>query len=240
MTRFRIRRNIQKLLARHAVLRVRRPALERLMGVGPLSGHWGWDRGTPVDRYYIEQFLEQHAGDVRGRALEVKDTDYIRRYDHGVTRADVLDLDADNPDATIVADLSVGEGIPEGQFDCFILTQTLQLIYDFRGAVEQCHRLLKPGGVLLVTVPVLSRIVHGGGLEWDYWRFTGASCTRLFGDVFGAANVTVRTHGNALAGVAFLRGASYQEIPRRKLDVHDPYFPILVTIRAVKSAVSAT
>ena len=64
-----------------------------------------------------------------------------------------------------------------------------------------------------------------------------ASCHRLFGDVFGARQVSVRTWGNVLAGVAFLRGTACQEIPRRKLDVNDPYFPILVTVRAVKDGV---
>ena len=149
----------------------------------------------------------------------------------------MIDLDDSNAAATIVADLSIGDGIPAGAFDCFVLTQTLQLIYDVRAAIVQCHRLLAPGGVLLATVPVVSRIVHDDGLEWDYWRFTGASCRRLFGDVFGEQQVSVRTWGNVLAGVAFLRGTAYQEIPRRKLDAHDPYFPILVTVRAVKEGV---
>ena len=214
--------------------RLRYPSTDGLLSVRPKSDHWGWDRGTPVDRYYIERFLGEHAGDVRGNALEVKDADYIRKYGRDVVRTDVLDIDAANPQATIVADLSIGEGIPASFFDCFILTQTLQYIYDLRGAVAQCERLLRPGGVLLVTVPSLSRIVHGAGLEWDYWRFTAASCRRLFGEAFGDANVEVRTHGNVLAATAFLRGTALEEIPRRKLDVNDPYFPLLVTVRAVK------
>jgi SAM-dependent methyltransferase len=214
--------------------RLRYPSTDGLLSVRPKSDHWGWDRGTPVDRYYIERFLGEHAGDVRGNVLEVKDADYIRKYGRDVVRTDVLDIDAANPQATIVADLSIGEGIPASFFDCFILTQTLQYIYDLRGAVAQCERLLRPGGVLLVTVPSLSRIVHGAGLEWDYWRFTAASCRRLFGEAFGDANVEVRTHGNVLAATAFLRGTALEEIPRRKLDVNDPYFPLLVTVRAVK------
>jgi SAM-dependent methyltransferase len=214
--------------------RLRYPSTDGLLSVRPKSDHWGWDRGTPVDRYYIERFLGEHAGDVRGNVLEVKDADYIRKYGRDVVRTDVLDIDAANPQATIVADLSIGEGIPASFFDCFILTQTLQYIYDLRGAVAQCERLLRPGGVLLVTVPSLSRIVHGAGLEWDYWRFTAASCRRLFGEAFGDANVEVQTHGNVLAATAFLRGTALEEIPRRKLDVNDPYFPLLVTVRAVK------
>jgi hypothetical protein len=213
---------------------LRRPSIDGLFGVHPLSDHWGWDRGTPVDRYYIDQFLARHAADVRGRALEVKDAAYVRRFDRGVTNIDVLDIDRDNPDATIVADLSVGDGIPKARFDCFILTQTLQYIYDVRAAVTQCHRLLAPGGVLLATLPTIARIDRHGGLTHEYWRFTSASCTRLFSDVFGAEHVEVQSWGNVLAGVAFLRGAAQQEIPRRKLDVNDPYFPLVVTVRAVK------
>ena len=214
--------------------RLRYPALDGLLSVRPKSEHWGWDRGTPVDRYYIERFLAEHAGDVRGNALEVKDTMYTSRFGQGVTRTDILDVDAANPQATIIADLSVGEGIPPSFYDCFVLTQVLQYIYDVHGAVTQCERLLRPGGVLLVTVPCLSRIAHRDGLEWDYWRFTAASCRRLFGEAFGDDNVTVRTHGNVLASVAYLRGLALEEIPRHKLDVDDPYFPLLVTVRAVK------
>jgi len=214
--------------------RLRYPSIDGLLSVQPKSAHWGWDRGTPVDRYYIERFLAEHAADIRGNALEVKDASYTQRFGRDVVRSDVIDIDPANAQATIVADLSLGEGIPEGRFDCFILTQTLQYIYDVRAAVAQCEHLLRFDGVLLVTVPALSRIVHGEGLEWDYWRFTAASCRRLFGEAFGDDNVTVQTHGNVLASTAFLRGTAYEEIPRRKLDANDPYFPTLVTVRAVK------
>jgi SAM-dependent methyltransferase len=227
---------LRALLATAPMRRLRRPYRLGIGSVSPLSTEWGFDRGTPIDRYYIGQFLEMHAGDVRGRTLEVKSAAYTRRFDRGVTQAEILDIDASNPEATIVSDLAIGDGIPEGQFDCFILTQTLHIIYDYRAAIVQSHRLLKPGGVLLVTVPVVSRIIPRYGLECDYWRFTALACTRMFGDVFGAANVAVRAYGNVLAGTSVLRGVALEEIPRRKLDVHDPYFPILVSVRAVKAA----
>ena len=227
---------LRALLASPLARRLRRPSLLRGMGTRPLSTEWGFDRGMPVDRYFIERFLAGHASDIRGRTLEVKSAGYTRRFGSAVTHAEVLDIDASNADATVVADLAVGDGIPERAFDCFVLTQTLQLIYDVRSAIVQSHRLLRPGGVLLVTVPVVSRIVPRYGLTTDYWRFTPASCARLFGDVFGPEHVTVSTHGNVLAAVAFLRGAAVEELPRRKLDEHDPYFPILATVRAVRSA----
>src|SRR6185503_9917132 len=75
--------------------RLRRPALLTAQpSTEPLSHDWGFERGTPIDRYYIERFLDRRRGDVRGRVLEIKDDAYTRRYGSGVERADVLDVDA--------------------------------------------------------------------------------------------------------------------------------------------------
>jgi SAM-dependent methyltransferase len=215
--------------------RWRRPATFATMETAPLSSEWGFDRGTPIDRYYIERFLESHAIDIRGRVLEVKNADYTGRFGRGVSQSDVLDISTTNPLATLVADLSQPDQFPEAQFDCFVLTQTMQFIYDARAVVASAHRLLAPGGVLLVTVPSVSRIAPRYGPTTEFWRFTAASCTRLFGDVFGTANVEVRTHGNVLAAAAFLYGATVEEIPRERLDVNDPFFPVIISVRATRT-----
>ena len=46
----------------------------------PVSRSFGFDRGTPVDRRYIEQFLARHAAAIRGDVLEVGDDGYTRRF----------------------------------------------------------------------------------------------------------------------------------------------------------------
>jgi SAM-dependent methyltransferase len=215
--------------------RMRRPTWPGVLRrTSPVSHSWGFDRGTPVDRYYIEQFLSEHRDDVRGRVLEIKDSAYTDRFGTGVEVSEVLDMDGANPRATVVADLAAADHVPSDSFDCFVLTQTLHLIYDVQAAVAHAHRILRPGGVLLVTAPVTSRILPRYGLEMDHWRFTPASCRRLFGDAFGPERVTVTAYGNVLACKAFLDGVAAEELPRRKLDVHDPYFPLVVTVRAVK------
>lgn len=215
--------------------RLAHPAwLGTLRRTTPLSDHWGFERGTPVDRYYIQGFLEENRSDIRGRVLEVKDSSYTDKYGIGVNQRDVLDIDAANPGSTIIADLAAAETISSDKFDCFILTQTLQLIYDTRAAITHAHRILRPGGVLLVTVPAVSRVATRYGLKSDYWRFTAASCLRLLGDVFGAKQVTVRSYGNVLTGVAFLMGMAHEELSRRELEVHDEYFPVVIAVRAVK------
>jgi SAM-dependent methyltransferase len=215
--------------------RLLRPALlGTLRRTSPLSRDFGYDRGTPVDRYYIERFLAASRADIRGRVLEVKEAAYTTQFGTGVEQSDVLDLDAANPSATIVADLATGHGLPADSFDCFVLTQTLQLIYETGAAVRHAHRLLRPGGVLLVTVPAVSRLAYPPDEAPDYWRFTEAACARLFGDVFGADHVTVRAHGNVLASIAFLAGMALEELRPSELDADDPLFPLIVTVRAVK------
>jgi len=220
---------------RRRVRRLARPAWLGTLGrTTPLSSEWGFDRGTPIDRYYIEGFLAANRRDIRGRVVEVKDSLYTDRFGDGVERREILDIDAGNQQATIVADLAAADAVGSDQFDCFLLTQTLQLIYDSRAVVRHVHRMLRPGGVALVTVPCVSRIVPRYGLATDYWRFTPASCSALFAEAFGAEQVTVRSHGNVLSAVGFLAGVAYEELDRSRLDVHDPYFPVVISVRAVK------
>jgi SAM-dependent methyltransferase len=220
---------------RQGLRRLLRPArLGVLRRTRPLSDFWGFDRGTPVDRHYIESFLAEHRGDVRGRVLEVQDSGYTDRFGTGVVRQDVLDIDPKNPRATLVADLAAADGIPEDAFDCFILTQTLHLIYDVRSALGHARRLLRPGGVLLATVPAVSRVSRGAAAS-DYWRFTPAAAGALFGEVFGPDRITVQSYGNVLTAVAFLSGMAREELSSRDLDSRDEHFPVIVGVRAVKA-----
>lgn len=198
-----------------------------------MSNSWGFDRGRPVDRYYIDSFLEAHRNDIHGRILEILNKEYTRRFGSDIERSDILDIDPANQQATIIADLAAADSIESDSFDCFILTQTLQLIYDVKSAIAHSHRILRPGGVLLVTIPAVSRLAGEG--YTDYWRFTPASCARLFGEIFGADQVTITAYGNVLSAVAFLEGMAYEELTKTELDVVDERYPVLMAIRAVKT-----
>src|SRR3954451_12003193 len=91
----------------------------------PVSTQFGLDRGRPVDRFYIERFLEQNRQLIRGRVLEVQERSYIDWFGRGVQQADVLHAGPGNAEATIVGDLTTGDDIPQSAYDCIILTQTL-------------------------------------------------------------------------------------------------------------------
>jgi SAM-dependent methyltransferase len=221
--------------ARRRVRRLLSPVrLGTLRRTAPVSRRFGYDRGTPVDRYYIDRFLDANSASIRGRVLEVKDSGYTDRFGTAVTEREVLDADGSNPLATIVDDLATCRTIPDNSFDCFILTQTLQYVAQVKDAVANCYRILKPGGTLLATVPTLGQIVDKRPHLVEYWRFTPASCNALFGEVFGPAAVEVRTHGSCLTSVALLVGMAQEELTTRELERDDPDFALLVSVRGVK------
>ena len=201
----------------------------------PVSRNWGLDRGRPIDRHYIEGFVAAHAADIRGSVLEVLDDGLTRRFGGDrVERSDVLDIDVDNRRATVLADLRDAHPIAGDTYDCFILTQTLHVIDDIGAAIAEAHRVLKPGGVLLATLPSLSMLAPDGGPGSDFWRVTEAGARTLFEKVFPPAALEVRSRGNVLAATAFLQGLSCEEVETRELDADDPDYPVLVTVRAVK------
>ncbi len=263
--------------ARAALERVRFGSLRR---TEPVSRKFGFDRGGPIDRWYIERFLSEHADDVRGRVLEVGDATYTRRFGGDrVTHSDVLHAEPGNPHATVVGDLQTGDGLLDrpplhlgegwgegsaevgatavvgdsaarnphpsaapttsprgrgGTYDCIILTQVLPFVYDVRGAVATCHKLLKPGGVVLATLPGVSQISRFDMDRWgDYWRFTSLSANRLFEDVFGD-HVEVTSCGNVLAATAFLHGLGRHDLTSAELEANDPDYEVSIQVRAVR------
>ncbi len=201
----------------------------------PISRRWGYDRGRPIDRFYIERFFSQAADSIAGRVLEVGDDRYTRLFGADrVQRSDVLHVTEGNPKATIVADLSRADHIPSNTFDCIILCQTLQLIYDPAAAIACIHRILAPGGVALATFPGITQRSDTAWRDQWYWSFTSASAGRLFGDVFGHNSMAVRAHGNVLTAISFLHGLAAEELAAGELDYDDPEYECVITVKATK------
>lgn len=204
-----------------------------------ISSCFGIDRGLPVDRYYIEKFLSLYSNDIRGNVLEIGDNTYTRKFGRNrVSKSDVLHVKHGNPNATIVGDLAENaHDLRTNSFDCLIITQTLQLIYDLQAALTTIHRILKPGGSVLVTIPCITSLCDEEWREYWCWGFTKVSAKRLFEDVFSASNVKVEVYGNVLVAVSFLEGLAAQELEIEELDYQDPSYPVLITVRATKSEV---
>jgi hypothetical protein len=215
-----------------------RPRSLYLLGkrLRPLSSEAGVDRGQPIDRYFIEQFLEANRHLVRGACLEVKDNAYTVHYGGDeVTRSDILDVNRENRQASIHADLRDLGAIPDATYDCIILTQVLQYVDDLDAALRECARVLKPGGALLATVPSLGKLDgQEDNVVGHYWRLTADSARYLFGKHFRTEDVEVKAWGNVLVGLGFWIGLAREELSRRQLDYFDPMYACGVNVRAVK------
>lgn len=208
--------------------------LRRLTPISSISGR---DRGTPVDRYYIERFLEGNCADIYGRILEIRDDTYARRFGGDrVVKVDVVSKTADNAAATIIADLSNAPQLDSEQFDAIIFTQTLQFIFDASAAINTLYRLLKPGGVLLMTVPgtTSARLAVA-----EMWSFSERCVRALLNGPFDSEDVTTMVGGNVLAAMALLQGISQEELETDELEYLDPDYPVTIAARAVKTVRTA-
>lgn len=201
----------------------------------PVSRDWGYDRGGPIDRRYIETFLADHSSDVRGSVLEIQENDFTRACGGPrVSASHVLDIDASNPRATVIADLRHAPTLAADSFDCIILTQTLHVVDDMGTALAECYRVLRPGGVLLATFPAASRVCLEYGQDGDFWRLTPAGARHLIQTTFGRSQTTSDVFGNVLTNTAFLQGLGAGELTDAEYAQADPYFPALTGIRARK------
>jgi hypothetical protein len=200
----------------------------------PVSRIFGRDRGAPIDRYYIEKFLDANRKHVKGRVLEIAESKYSKQFDEGVTSFEILHVEK-RSNVTIVGDLTNPKTLPEHSVDCFICTQVLNFIYDFQSAIKGAHHLLKPGGTMLTTVGGISQVSTYDASRWGhFWSFYPQGIERAFKDVFGDKNVDVKVYGNSLSAIAFVKGIAHQELNREELDAQDSDYPVTIAIVARK------
>ena len=139
------------------------------------------------------------------------------------------------PGITMVGDLASPDSFPAEVFDCIVLTQTINLVYDARAALVSVRKMLKPGGVALITAPGISRSFGDPEGRWGHcWGLTTRSLSMLLADVFGEDVVSVSACGNVLSTIAFLHGLASDELTHAELDHHDPEFELLVLATVVK------
>jgi hypothetical protein len=215
---------------------IKKPILwNNFRSINPVSRSFGLDRGSSIDRYYIEDFLKQNNHYIRNNVLEVGELVYTHKYGSSLENTHIVSADSNNKDRTVVTDLTDISNLPDSYYDCFICTQTFNFIYEFRKAIEGAYKLLKPNGVLLATVAGVCQISQYDASRWgDYWRFTPMSVQKTFGDVFGEKNIDVSLYGNCLSAMALLKGLASEELKKEELDYKDEDYPVVITVVAIK------
>ena len=168
--------------------------------------------------------------------LEIDTNRYTSRFGGSqVEKSDVLHIAEMGPGITMVGDLALPDSFPEDVFDCIVLTQTVNLVFDARAALLSTRKMLKPGGVALITVPGISPMFGDADGRWGHcWSFTTHSFSRLLEDVFAEDTVTVSSCGNVLSTTAFLHGLASEDLKVSELEHRDPAFEMLVLATVVK------
>lgn len=201
----------------------------------PATTNFGFGLGTPVDRYYVEDFLRKNRQTISGRVMEVGDSRYTDMFGQDVRSLDVLHVDSTDRRATLIGDLVTGLGVPRGSFDVIICTQTLHCLEDPVAGLKVLKNALAPGGVLLATVPLIAQISRYDMDEWgDYWRFTSKGALKLFREVF-RDRLTTSVYGNFRSATALLGGVPAGFLTKKTLGVRDVDYEVLIGVVATNS-----
>ena len=199
----------------------------------PFSDYFGFERGTPIDRFYVTGFFTTHAHEIKGRVLEIQSTSHAERFGAGVTVLHSIDIDPRfNP--TFCCDLSQTQNVIASEsYDCFLLPNTLAQVMDLHAALENAYRVVAPGGVILATCPGFVPLIPDGK---EYWHVTADGWQEVFSRACPCSVLEVESHGNCLAAVAAMYGLALEELTPAELDYKDPRYPVLVTVCCRKPA----
>lgn len=205
------------------------PRWGNLRRTRPFSDNFGFERGTPVDRFYLHRFLDQHRHLITGRVLEIQLPGYTNLYGHDLTATDSVDIAAGAyAGLTYLTDLAQSDQvIPDASYDCFLLPNTLCVMRDIEGCLRQALRVVKPGGVILATSAALVPLT---GDSPDYWHLSAAGWRELAARAWPGCEVRVEQHGNCLTATAAMLGLALEELTPSELEYDDPRFPVLVTL----------
>ncbi len=126
-----------------------------------------------ITRAHLEKFLTRHASQERALDIGAGGSSYQRFFPNRIS----IDIDPERkPD--IVAD---AHKLPfkDNEFSLVLCTEVLEHLREPRVAIAEMRRVLKPGGVLILT----TRFVYPlHDTPHDYWRFTKYGLEELFAD----------------------------------------------------------
>ncbi len=202
------------------------------LGKYPAGRLFGHNRGGSIGRYYINQFLSGHQADIKGNVLEIGDRCYTDQYGMNVEGAYVLHYSGDGVTEPydFKGDLQSGEGIKNNFFDCIILTQVLDFIFDIHSAARTIKRSLKIGGVCLITVSGITPISRSDMDRYGhFWNFTTKSLSELFAE--DGLDTEVVFYGNCKVACACLQGMSSEDLTQEELACRDDDFQVIITAR---------
>lgn len=194
----------------------------------PYSRNFGSERGTAVDRYYIDKFISQYQKYIYGDVMEIGTDMYTKCYGGRHVKNTYI-CHVEGGDNWLKVNFETGEGIEDEKVDCLICTQTLQYIYDLKTAMQNIYRLLKNNGTVLITVPGIKQLCRFDDQKWgEYWSFTPKSLAKLCKEVADDNDFEVISYGNIKSAFSYMYGVCKEELNIEDLSYNDEQYPFLI------------
>ena len=109
---------------------------------------------------------------------------------------DIVDADKfDYRNSSIVA--FNGKEIPfsDASYDAVLCTEVLEHVQNYQALVDEMHRVMKPGSILMVTVPWSARYHY---IPFDFFRYTPSTLQEMFKNF---KNVKIISRGTDITSV---------------------------------------
>lgn len=193
----------------------------------PLSRMFGMDRGTAIDRVFIEKFLDKNKKLITGDCLEIAENVYTMKYGTDISKSYILHVNGGK--GMVKGDLVSGAGIEKEMVDCAILTQTLMFLSDLSSVPQNIYKMLKHGGDALITVSGISQISRFDANRWGhYFSFYPDAMKTLFEPVFGGKNITIQCYGNLKLAMGYLYGMCAEDFEKKVFEENDMDYPLII------------
>lgn len=175
-----------------------------------------------IFEYYTRVFMAENVEVIAGSILSIKPKNV--RFEAS-SDAKTITFDKEKF-ATFQKSL---KALKSNSFDTILMPEVLNNVLEHQEVIKECYRILKPGGTILATALTISTPILN-----NFWGFTASGFRYMFGQVFGAKQVSDRSYGNALVGRFFLEKKKAADLTVSELNYSDLYFPVVVAVRATK------
>ncbi|HAN75554.1 MAG TPA: methyltransferase [Planktothrix sp. UBA8407] len=200
-----------------------------LKRTNPICQAFGFLRGQPIDRYYLDKFIEKIRPEIVGNILEIGAIETAKESYQLTEESSYHVLNMDRwSGVDIVGDAHDINVIQPESFDTIILFNVLEHCYAPWIVIENIHRWLKPGGKCFASVPSALKI-HDA--PQDYWRPLPDAFAWMLRNF---SQQKISTYGNLITVVAAYHGIVTEELTTEELDAYHPDYPVITCISATK------
>lgn len=205
----------------------------------PIGAPWGREA---IERVEIDHWLTKVANGTKGpTCLEWRTILYAHRF---FPRCSILyeflfdsntsKWSIDHKNKKIVGDVSFMKHVSSDVFDTIIATQVFEHVKRPEEAIKELHRILKPGGHLIWTVPSFS-VLHGA--PFDFYRYTGPGVKHLF-DIAGFKIHDMAHAGDLFFTLTALMGYGPGDLLAEDFGKSDELFATQIHVHAIKNRFS--